>query len=230
MTNILTVDDSRVCLKMVDRILTRAGHGVVTTQNPSEVSELIKAYSFDMVLIDIVMPQKDGWQLLAELRAMPQMHRLPIIMLSGIADAATRTRGIRAGADDFIVKPFDPEELEARVDALLARYRHPLGQLSGVFDSTSLSQLLINVGESEASGTLHILTDRMAGQVLIHRGVLVDARFGERQGLAAMETILDIPNGLHQFIPCENVSDASKRMHCPMATVIVGYRDLVKQH
>jgi len=110
-------DDPRVC-RLLARYLGREGYAVSTTANGEEMHRLVAAEQPDLVILDLVMPGKDGLTLTRELRSQSDV---PIIMLTGKTDTVDKVVGLEMGADDYVTKPFDERELLARVRSVLRR-------------------------------------------------------------------------------------------------------------
>jgi DNA-binding response OmpR family regulator len=108
----------KICLENEDYEVVMANNGV-------KAVSAFKIYEPDMVLLDIVMPGKDGWQVCREIR---EMSSKPIIMITAKGEVFDKVLGLELGADDFVVKPFDMKELSARVKAVLRRYQAYAGQ------------------------------------------------------------------------------------------------------
>ncbi|NPV27403.1 MAG: response regulator transcription factor [Firmicutes bacterium] len=117
---ILVVDDDRKITALLRRGLSFAGYTVDVANNGSEGLKLAMEHQPDLVILDLMMPVMDGWQLCQRLRAGSDV---PILMLTARDEIADRVRGLDTGADDYLVKPFAFEELLARVRALLRRTR-----------------------------------------------------------------------------------------------------------
>jgi class 3 adenylate cyclase/CheY-like chemotaxis protein len=115
---LLVVDDVPANVRLLRALLTPHGYSVVTASSGEEALQLIKAEAPDLLLLDVMMPGIDGYEVCERLRAEPATERLPIVMITATA-AHEKTRAIEAGADDFIQKPFDEAELLARVRSLL---------------------------------------------------------------------------------------------------------------
>ncbi|MDQ2702393.1 MAG: SpoIIE family protein phosphatase [Pseudomonadota bacterium] len=120
---ILVVDDNEMNRDMLARRLLRQGHAVETAIHGREALSMLQASAFDLVLLDIMMPEMNGYELLAHLRGDPLFQHLPVILISALDDADSVIKGIEMGADDHLPKPFNPHILRARVGASLARKR-----------------------------------------------------------------------------------------------------------
>ena len=118
---ILIADDEPDIALILKTTLMRNGYTVVVAADGEEALEKARAERPGLLLLDLMMPKKDGYQVCRTLREDPQFSLLPIIMLTAKGEAADRVLGFDVGADDYIVKPFDRDELVARVRALLRR-------------------------------------------------------------------------------------------------------------
>jgi two-component system, OmpR family, response regulator len=119
--HVLVVDDDAHIREVMRFALEKAGYRVSEAPDGSRAFELLEASSFDLVVLDIVMPEDDGLTLCRKIRA--QQSRLPIIFVSSRDDELDRVLGLELGADDYLTKPFSPRELAARVAAVLRRTR-----------------------------------------------------------------------------------------------------------
>ena len=132
----LVVDDDDDIRQLVGELLRRAGYGVHEAANGRDALRTFHAERPDLVLLDVSMPELDGWQTLERIR---ELSDVPVLMLTAKAAEADRVRGLRGGADDYVAKPFAKDELLARVEALLRRAR-PRAE-----ESTAYSDALVSV-------------------------------------------------------------------------------------
>jgi adenylate cyclase len=118
---VLAVDDQPLNLRLLDAVLSPNGYRVITASSGEQALELLPSSGIDLVLLDIVMPGIDGYEVCRRIRSDPGMAFLPVVMITARGDHE-KTQAIKAGADDFISKPFHQGELLARV-ASLARIK-----------------------------------------------------------------------------------------------------------
>src|SRR2546422_2901087 len=118
---ILIIEDDLPTRKMLRFVLEQQSGHVVTEAESAEVAlARLEEQGFDLLMTDVVMPGIDGLELIRRVR---RVSSIPILMVSGRGEVGDRVRALRTGADDYLVKPFDPSELAARVEALLRRSR-----------------------------------------------------------------------------------------------------------
>lgn len=117
-TRILLVDDDRELRDLVSRLLERHGYHVATAKDSREMTAALARGKADLLILDVMLPGKDGLQICREIR--DESH-VPILMLTAMGEEADRVVGLEMGADDYLAKPFSPRELLARVRALLRR-------------------------------------------------------------------------------------------------------------
>lgn len=120
MSTILIVDDDPHLRELSGIFLQREGFTVSEAAHGREALALLETCKVDLVILDIMMPQMDGWEMCRQLRT---RHDLPVLMLTAKGETSQKLKGFQVGADDYLVKPFEPLELVARVKALLKRYR-----------------------------------------------------------------------------------------------------------
>jgi two-component system, OmpR family, response regulator len=115
---VLVVEDEEDVRRLVRVLLERAGHTVVEAVNGADALARMQGSRPDVVVLDVTMPELDGWQTLERIR---DMSDVPVLMLTARAGELDKVRGLRGGADDYVTKPFGRQELLARVEALLRR-------------------------------------------------------------------------------------------------------------
>ena len=120
---ILVVDDEPTIVRLMEFVLARQGHQMLIAVNGEEALEKIRAHKPDLVLLDIMMPRIDGYEVAQQVRADPETASLPIIMLSAKAQTEDIRRGAEVGVDAYVTKPFSPEHLVQVVTDHLQRFK-----------------------------------------------------------------------------------------------------------
>jgi DNA-binding response OmpR family regulator len=125
MSKILVVDDDPHIRELVRAFLRHDGFDVAEASDGVAALTFLETAKVDLVIVDVMMPTLDGWELCRQLR---EQYDLPVLMLTARGEASDRIKGFALGTDDYVVKPFEPLELVARVRALLRRYRIAVSQ------------------------------------------------------------------------------------------------------
>ncbi|MBP3332783.1 MAG: response regulator transcription factor, partial [Clostridia bacterium] len=118
-TKLLIIEDDSNIAELIKVYLTKEGYETKIASDGVEAVNFFKMFEPDLVLLDIMLPRKDGWQVCREIR---EISTKPIIMVTAKGEVFDKVLGLELGADDFIVKPFDMKELSARIKAVLRRY------------------------------------------------------------------------------------------------------------
>ncbi|MEK8130569.1 response regulator transcription factor [Paenibacillus filicis] len=116
--HVLVVDDEWNMRNLLRIYLSKSGFQVTEASGGSEALSVIKQSSFDLIILDVMMPDMDGWDVCKKIR---KVNQSPILMLTARTETQDKVHGFNVGADDYVVKPFEPEELIARVFALIRR-------------------------------------------------------------------------------------------------------------
>jgi two-component system phosphate regulon response regulator OmpR len=140
-SHILVVDDDDRLRDLLKRYLARDGHDVTTAKDAAHARRLMQTMSFDMIVLDVMMPGEDGLSLLRSIR---QEIDTPVILLTARGQPAERIEGLKLGADDYLPKPFEPEELTLRIGSILKR-----AQPEAPLEEIKLSGMVFHVGKSE---------------------------------------------------------------------------------
>ncbi len=121
--SLLVVDDDEMNRDLLSRQLKRLGHTVMVAENGRRALEAIETHSFDLILLDIIMPEINGFLVLQKLKKHDAWRHIPVIMISAVDEMDSVVRSIEMGAEDYLLKPFDPVILRARVGACLDKKR-----------------------------------------------------------------------------------------------------------
>jgi two-component system alkaline phosphatase synthesis response regulator PhoP len=146
MSRILVVDDDREIVRLVRAYLEKAGYAVLRAYDGESALHALRRERPDLLVLDLMLPDRDGWDLTRLIRADQSLAETPIIMLTARVEDSDKIIGLEIGADDYVTKPFNPRELVARVRALLRRSRGGQGAVSKVLQSGSLT---LDIGQRE---------------------------------------------------------------------------------
>ncbi len=180
---ILVVDDDPETLRHVRDTLAEAGYAPLVTGDPGEIARIVHTEKPQLVLLDLMLPGADGIELM---RTVPELGDLPVIFISGYGRDETVVRALEAGAEDYIVKPFSPTELTARIRAALRRRSNPapfvLGELAIDYDRRRVSVAGRGVTLTATEYDLLRVLAEGAGRVLTHEDLLRQVWAGRGTG------------------------------------------------
>lgn len=125
--HLLVVDDDNRIRDLLKQFLSRAGFRVTGAADAAAARRMVELLDFDLIVLDVMMPGEDGFSLVKWLRGQPGLAAAPVLMLTARGLAADRIEGLSLGADDYLAKPFEPQELLLRVEAILRRAGPPPG-------------------------------------------------------------------------------------------------------
>ncbi len=152
---ILVVDDDREIVRLVQSYLRQAGFEVLVAYDGESAVHTLRREQPDVLVLDLMLPDKDGWDITRFVRSQESLAATPIIMLTARVDDTDKIVGLEMGADDYMTKPFNPRELVARVRAQLRRTR--LGNLSSKGGVWQVGYLRLDVGRREVSADGRLL-------------------------------------------------------------------------
>jgi len=172
---ILVVDDQPLNLKLLEAKLTSEYYDVLTARGGAEAIRLATEERPDLILLDVMMPDMDGYEVCRHLRDQPDTMHIPIVMVTALADTADRVVGLEAGADDFLTKPVDDLALFARVRSLL-RFKVTFDELRlrlGVGESVGFDETGLRWSDSIGDSRVLLLEDfdsraRLIAEALAH--------------------------------------------------------------
>lgn len=166
---ILVVDDNARNRQLLETLLKRQGYGVVAVADGETALHQARENALDLIILDVMMPGMDGYAVAQELRQDPQLRAIPILMLTALRELEDKVRGLEAGADDFLVKPFNAVELLARVRSLLRiKQLHDELQLKNAllervltrYMSQDIAQEILSNPEAnlQLGGSIHVIS------------------------------------------------------------------------
>jgi two-component system phosphate regulon response regulator OmpR len=185
-SHILAVDDDDRLRDLLKRYLSREGHDVTTAKDAASARKLMATMTFDLVILDVMMPGEDGLSLLKSVRE--KKSDTPIILLTARGQPSERIEGLKLGADDYLAKPFEPEELALRITSILKRApsEAPVEELklAGMSFHVGKGELrkdgrLVRLTESETQ-LLSILAARAGAAISRHELAMLTAAGVER--------------------------------------------------
>jgi DNA-binding response OmpR family regulator len=177
---ILVVDDDADTLTLIGLTLQRRGFEVVKAQSGQQAISLLAHDRPDLVILDVMMPQMDGYEVCREIKADPRTADLPVIMLTAKAQTQSQLEGFRSGAIDYITKPVHPQDLVARIQTVLERAQSAQVEggaqvvaVSGARGGVGASTLAVNVAAALAANHRTILVDlELSGTAAIQLGLM----------------------------------------------------------
>lgn len=137
-TSVLIVDDEEAILTMLRYNLEKEGYKVYSAMDGEEALTMIQEKRPDIIVLDWMLPSVSGIEVCERLRANPETKGIPVIMLSARGEESDRVRGLDVGADDYMIKPFSPSELAARIRAVFRRFRPALVEKTLQYEDVSM--------------------------------------------------------------------------------------------
>jgi adenylate cyclase len=227
---ILVVDDLAQNIRLLEAVLTPRGHTVVAATSGDEALELVRSEPIDLVLLDIVMPGMDGYEVCRALRADEATRFLPVVMITA-SGSEQRLAALEAGADDFVTKPFDKSELLARVASLarIKRYHDTIRRQAdelAAWNAELEARVAHQVAELERTNRLrHFLSPQLAEIVVSDESLLASHR----------REIVVLFTDLRNFTPFAETSEPEEVMavlgeyHHAIGTLVHAYEGTLER-
>ncbi len=166
---VLVIDDDPVFVEMLGYVLERGGFRTMAAYNGADGIQMLTSETVDLVILDVMLPDMDGFETCRQIRSLPNIQDIPILMLSARTQVTDKLNGFESGADDYVAKPADPKEVMARLKALLARAKRTpsptsrvlafMGAKGGVGTTTTA----LNVAAALADGERKVLYLELQG-------------------------------------------------------------------
>lgn len=165
-SNILVIDDNESNRELLSRRLTREGHTVMTAEDGEKALATLDRSGADLVLLDLVMPGISGFEVLRRIKTAPRLRHIPVIMISAVDEIDSIVRCIELGAEDYLLKPFNPVLLQARINASLEKQQLRTREQSAVHDLEAerekSEKLLLNILPAKVASRLKAGEDLIA--------------------------------------------------------------------
>lgn len=198
--DVLIVEDEAAIARLMEIHLQRAGFSTQCCADGHQAVDLLTANDYKLVLLDRMIPGLRGLDILRWLRKTETLENLPVLMVTALGQMEERVRGLNEGADDYLPKPFEPEELIARVQALLRRSKH------GVKEEAKAHAIVLDADAME----VHIADKRVDLRPLEFR--LLQALMAKPDKVRSRDYLLDYAWGVNSFVEERTVDVTIKRL------------------
>jgi CheY-like chemotaxis protein len=164
---ILVVDDNEMNREVLSRRLEKQGHVIVSAEDGERALQEIEKQSFDLILLDIMMPKLNGYEVLERLKANPHQREIPVIVISAVGELESVVKCIELGAEDYLFKPFNPILLKARLNSTLEkkRLRDEFNANASPVNSELLDQIARHLSALVDAGTLNVEQHSLITQI-----------------------------------------------------------------
>ncbi len=198
---ILVVDDDETVLSLVEADLRQAGFAVLTAAHGKDALAMVLREPVDIIVSDVSMPEMDGLEFCERIRQSPEHADIPFILLTAHSGAGERIRGLRSGADEYLVKPINTTDLVARVEILYDRIRrkHSVSTLKGTLRDVGLCEVLQLFELTRKHGVLHLDAPTGNGELAVADGALVNAAWNDLEGEDAVYQMFTLQDGEFRF-------------------------------
>lgn len=198
---ILVVDDNEMNRDLITRRLHRQGHEAMAAENGRVALDLLEQYCFDLILLDIMMPVMNGYEVLERLKAHPKWQYIPVIVISAADDMRSVVKGIELGAEDYLPKPFNPMLLKARIRATLEKKRLFDREQARIIELATMQQIDAELNATlDVKRAMEITLDWAMRHSAAEAGVLGELVSGQLNVLAAQGYSYETALGNNQFL------------------------------
>ncbi len=215
---ILVADDEPYVVLAIKEVLESLPASIVEASDGEEALRLAKAERPDLILLDVKMPRLDGFQVATALKQDPATSGIPLIFFSALGAPAEKIKGLELGADDYVAKPIDAEELKARVRTILRRSRPQKGVAflaAGQLQVMNLPSLVRSLEGDRRSTRLLLTRGDEQGEIVFTEGHITRAVQGPRQHEAAVYQLLTWREGSFQMAPLEATPQTGGEVAAP---------------
>jgi CheY-like chemotaxis protein len=226
--SLLVVDDSRLILELVSDGFTSRGYLVYQAACAEDALELLDGASPDAIVADILMPGMDGWAFFEAVKNHERLSGTPFVFLTTEAELRKRLRGLNIGADDYVTKPFDVEELHARVERLIERRRaieraraEDDTLLGGSMEHLAMPDLLQILSLHGTDGTLVLTSPPDEGRIVLDRGRIVHAECDAASGIKALYRMLGWVAASFRLVRRDPSRDDERTINAPTASLVM---------
>lgn len=198
---ILVADDEPYVVMAIKEVLESLPASILEAHNGEEALRVARADRPDLILLDVKMPGLDGFQVATALKKDPSTAAIPLVFFSALGASSEKVRGLELGADDYVAKPIDAEELQARVRTILRRSRPQKGPsvpTSGQLQAMNLASLVRALEAGRRTTRLLLTRGEDRGELIVVDGHVARATQGPRQGEAAVYELLTWQDGSFQ--------------------------------
>lgn len=219
--NILIIDDDPAQHEIIEEYLTLAGFSVHHALSCDEGVSLLKSTDVAMILLDINMPEVNGFETIELLRKNPHTSDIPVLFLTSLDRQYLKVKGLELGADDYVTKPFNGTELIARIKAILRRKEKDSVEesaLSGDIGEMGFGDLIQNISQSSQSGKIEFAD--MDGNIVIIDDNITSARQGKIRGMEALLRLILLEHGRFT-VSYKDVPDQQSAKGIPVIKILL---------
>jgi CheY-like chemotaxis protein len=219
--NILIIDDDQAQHEILGEHLSLSGFSALHAQSSKEGFDILNEKDVALILLDINMPETDGFETIELLRNNSQTQDTPVLFLTSLDRQYLKIKGLELGADDYVTKPYNGAELMARIKAILRRKGQTSVQqsaLSGDIKEIGLGDLLQNISGSLKTGTVTFAD--MDGKLILSGGNIISARQGDSRGMEALLRLMLLEQG-HFTVSYQDIPDIKADQGTPIMKALL---------